>query len=78
MIVWHGKNFNVQIFSDNINVINVKLCMMVLLTEIDLLILLAVNVTIFQGHSGINSQNISENFKFLAKIIEMSGQSCGW
>ena len=28
--LWH-KNFNIAIFSDTINVINVKLCMMVLL-----------------------------------------------
>ena len=34
MIVRRGKNFNVAIFSDTTNVINAKLCMMVLLTEL--------------------------------------------
>ena len=34
VIVWHGKNFNVAIFLDTINVINVKLCLMVLLIEL--------------------------------------------
>ena len=29
-----GKNFNVSIFLDTINMINVKLCMMVELTEL--------------------------------------------
>ena len=28
-----GKNFNVAIFSDTINMVSVKLCMMVILTE---------------------------------------------
>ena len=31
VIVQCGKNFNVAIFLDTINVVNVKLCMMVLL-----------------------------------------------
>ena len=31
--VWHGKNFNVAIFSGTMNVVDVKLCMMVLLIE---------------------------------------------
>ena len=30
----YGKNFNVAIFLDTINMINVKLCMMVILTEL--------------------------------------------
>ena len=42
MIVWCGKNFNAVIFSDTINVINVKLCMMVLLSELYLFISLSV------------------------------------
>lgn len=34
MIVSRGKNTNVAIFSDSVNVINVKLYMMGLLTEL--------------------------------------------
>ena len=34
LIVQRSKNFNIDIFSDAINVINVKLCMMVLLIEL--------------------------------------------
>ena len=34
MIVSRGKNINVAIFSDSVNVINVKLYMMGLLTEL--------------------------------------------
>ena len=34
MIVQYGKNFHVAIFSDTITVINVKLCMMALHTEL--------------------------------------------
>ena len=30
----HGKNFNVAIFLDTVNMVNVKLCMMVVLTEL--------------------------------------------
>ena len=47
--LWH-KNFNIVIFSDTINVINVKFCMMVLHTDLYLFILLSVTLTIFQGH----------------------------
>ena len=45
-----GKNFKILIFSDTVNVINVKLCMMVLLIELYLFIPLSVTLTIFQGH----------------------------
>ena len=41
------KNCKIGIISDVINVINVKLCMMVLLTE------LSMTLTIFQGHSNV-------------------------
>ena len=49
VIVRHGKNFNIVILLDTINVINVKLCMMVLI-EFYLFIPLTVTLTIFQGH----------------------------
>ena len=45
------ENCNIAIYSDTINVINVKLCFMVLLIEFYLLILPSVTVTIFQGYS---------------------------
>ena len=47
------RNFNIGIYSDTTNVINVKLCMMVLLTELHLLMPHAVTVTIFQCHSNV-------------------------
>ena len=47
------KNFNIGIFSDTINVINVKLCMMVLHTELYLFITLSVTLTLFQGHKDV-------------------------
>ena len=47
------ENLNIAIYSDNINVINIKLCMMVLLTELYLFIPLSVTLTIFQGHNNV-------------------------
>ena len=47
------QNFNVAIVSDTKYVINVKLCMMVLLTEHYLFIPLSVTLIIFQGHSSV-------------------------
>ena len=46
-------NFNTGIFSDTINVIKVKLCMMVLHTKLYLFITLSVTVTLFHGHSRV-------------------------
>ena len=48
-----GKNFNVAIFSDTINVVNVKLCMMVILIEIYLFILHLVTLIVSQDHSSV-------------------------
>ena len=48
-----AENFNVAIFSDTVNVINVKLCMMVLLTELYMFMPLSVAFTIFQGHRSV-------------------------
>ena len=53
IIVWHGENFNVAIFSAAVKVINVKLCMMVLLVELYVFILHSMILTIFQGHSSV-------------------------
>ena len=48
------ENFNIRIYSDIVNMINVKLGMMVLLIEVYLLIPLAVTLTMFQGHKNVN------------------------
>ena len=48
-----GKNFNVAIFSDSINMINVKLCIMVVLVELYPLIPLSVSLIVLQGHSNV-------------------------
>ena len=47
------ENFNNGIFSDTLNVINVKLCTMVLFIEFYLFILLLVTLIVFQGHSNV-------------------------
>ena len=47
------KNFNIGIFSDNIIVVTVILCIMALLTELNLFIALSLILTIFQGHSNV-------------------------
>ena len=47
------ENVNIGIHSDTINVINVKLCTMVLLTELYLFIPLSVTLTVFQGRSNV-------------------------
>ena len=45
------ENFNIGDYLGTVNVINVKLCMMVLLIELYLFIPLSVTMTIFEGHS---------------------------
>ena len=47
------ENFNIRIYSDTINVVNVELCMMVLLIELYLFIPLSVALAILQGHSNV-------------------------
>ena len=47
------KTFNIGIYSDSKNVINVKLYMMILLIELDLFIPVSVILTIFQGHNSV-------------------------
>ena len=42
VIVQHNENFNIGIFSDTLNGINVKLCMIVLLIELYLFVPLSV------------------------------------
>ena len=49
-----GKNFNVAIFLDAVNVINVKLCLVVVLIELyPFIIPLSVTLFVFQGHSSV-------------------------
>ena len=49
----HVKNFNIRIFSDTTNVINVKLCMMILFIKLFLFIPLSVTLTIFQRQNSV-------------------------
>ena len=48
-----GKNFNIVIISDTMNMINVKLCMMVVLSELYPFIPLSVTLIVFEGHSNV-------------------------
>ena len=48
-----GKNFNIAIFSDTINMIIVQLFMMIVLTELYLFIPLSATLIIFQGHNSV-------------------------
>ena len=48
-----AKNFTVAVFLDTVNMINVKLCMMVVLTELHSFIPLSVIVIAFQGYSNV-------------------------
>ena len=48
-----AKNFNIAIFSDTINMINVRHCMMVSLIELYPFIPLLVTLIVFQGHSSV-------------------------
>ena len=47
------KNLDIAIFSDTINVINVKICMRMLLIDLYLLIPFSVTLIIFQNHSSV-------------------------
>ena len=49
------ENFNIGIFSDTINVIKVKVCMIVLYIELYLFVILSVTLALLQGHSSVNS-----------------------
>ena len=56
--VLHVENFEVALFSDTIIVMNLKLCKMVLLTELHLFILLLVTLTFLQGHSSVQTPGL--------------------
>ena len=53
VIVRRGKDFNITIFLDTINVINVKVCIMVELIELYPFIPLSVTLIVFQGHRSV-------------------------
>ena len=65
----HGKNFNVAIFSVAGNVINIKLCMLVLLIELYQFISLSVTLSICEGHSNVPTV-LTENFTFSSSLVE--------
>ena len=68
-----GENFNVGIFLDTIDVINVNLCMMVLLIELYLLILPSVTLTVVQGYRHVKQLEVlcSHPIKFrLHRIVK--------
>ena len=48
-----SKNFNVAIFSNTINMIDIKFCKMVIVTELYPFIPLSVTLIVFQGHSSV-------------------------
>ena len=54
-----GKNFNVEIFSDTMNMINVIFCVMRVLIELYPFIPISVTLIVFQDHS-----SVSFNWKF--------------
>ena len=56
------KNFNIGIYSDIIIVINVKVCRMVPLIELNLFIPLSVTLAITQGQTICQDQNNVEQF----------------
>ena len=47
------ENVNTEIYSDTKNVINVKLCMVLIFIKLYLFIRLSVILIIFQGHSNV-------------------------
>ena len=61
--VWNFKNLDIVIFSDTRNVTKVRLCIVVLPIELDLLIPLSVTLAVFQGHSSVTVS--AEKFLFL-------------
>ena len=60
------KNFNIVILSDTMNVLNVKLCIMILFFELYWFIPLTVTLTIFQVHV----LELLFLFLFLSTVVE--------
>ena len=67
-----SKTFNIGIFSDSINVVNVKLCMMVQLIELYLFIPLSVTLTIYFMVTDVSEiLTAIVLFKFLSTVLYM-------
>ena len=66
------ENLNMGILTDTINVINVRLCMMVLLIKCYMLIPLSATLTKFEGHSNVEQKIVTENFIFLGLLSKSS------
>ena len=62
------KNFNIGIYPDTINVINVKLYMMEILVELYLIVPLSVALTIFQGHSDVEQFKLNNLCSYPVKL----------
>ena len=62
------ENINVAVFSDKINVISVKLCTEVLLSNLDLFTPLSLALTIYSEHSSVTV--LAENVMFLFDQFE--------
>ena len=65
-----GKNFNVSIFLDAVNMIDVKLCMIELevLVELYPFIPFSVNLIAFQGHSSVKYFQLKILCSYLVKL----------
>ena len=63
-----GRNFNVATFSEIVNMLNVKLCMMVVLIELYPLIPLSVTLIVFQGHSSVKHFWLKMLCSYLIKL----------
>ena len=62
------ENFNTGIFSDTINVINVKLCMMVVLNKLYPFIRFSVTLIVFQNHSSVKQYSLKIVCSYLIKV----------
>ena len=60
-----GKNLNIAIFCDTINIINVKFCMMIVLIELYPFIPLSATFIAFEVHSNVKTV-LTKNGKFLS------------
>ena len=63
-----GKNFNVAIFWDTIDIINVKLCMVVAFIEVYPFASFSVTLIAFQGHSSIKQLLLKSVCSYLIKL----------
>ena len=68
LIVHMWQNFNVAIFSDTTSMINVKLCMVVVLTELHPFIPHSATLMVFQGHSSAKQFDLKILWSYLIKL----------